>query len=90
MNPTIQLDPRPEAMSDVPGVCELPLTRKLMARRLGEEGAREAKANVNAVLAKVDASIADMVVQSGALANIELLLALAGHGHSMRARGRIK
>jgi hypothetical protein len=33
MNPTVQLDPRPEAMSDVPGVCELPLTRALVQYR---------------------------------------------------------
>jgi hypothetical protein len=33
MNPTTQLDPRPEAMSDVPGVCELPLTRALVQYR---------------------------------------------------------
>jgi hypothetical protein len=30
---TAQLDPRPEAMSDVPGVCELPLTRALVQYR---------------------------------------------------------
>jgi hypothetical protein len=33
MNLTVQLDPRPEAMSDVPGVCELPLTRALVQYR---------------------------------------------------------
>jgi hypothetical protein len=33
MNPTVQLDPRPEAMSDVPGVCELPLTRAVVQYR---------------------------------------------------------
>ena len=33
MNPTIQLDPRPEAMADVPGVCELPLTRAVVQYR---------------------------------------------------------
>ena len=33
MTPTIHLDPRPEAMSDVPGVCELPLTRAVVQYR---------------------------------------------------------
>jgi hypothetical protein len=33
MNLNTQLDPRPEAMSDVPGVCELPLTRALVQYR---------------------------------------------------------
>jgi hypothetical protein len=33
MNLNVQLDPRPEAMSDVPGVCELPLTRALVQYR---------------------------------------------------------
>jgi hypothetical protein len=33
MNLNSQLDPRPEAMSDVPGVCELPLTRALVQYR---------------------------------------------------------
>jgi hypothetical protein len=33
INPSLQLDPRPEAMSDVPGVCELPLTRAVVQYR---------------------------------------------------------
>ena len=33
MTPTLHLDPRPEAMSDVPGVCELPLTRAIVQYR---------------------------------------------------------
>jgi len=33
MNPTVHIDPRPEAMSDVPGVCELPLTRAVVQYR---------------------------------------------------------
>ena len=33
MTPTLHIDPRPEAMSDVPGVCELPLTRAIVQYR---------------------------------------------------------
>lgn len=33
MNPTLHTDARPEAMSDVPGVCELPLTRAVVQYR---------------------------------------------------------
>src|SRR5687767_3977680 len=33
MKQSVQLDPGPEAMSDVPGVCELPLTRALVQYR---------------------------------------------------------
>ena len=32
-NPTLHLDARPEAMEDVPGVCELPLTRAIVQYR---------------------------------------------------------
>ena len=33
MNVFVQTDPRPEAMADVPGVCELPLTRAVVQYR---------------------------------------------------------
>ncbi len=33
MNPTVHIEPRPEAMADVPGVCELPLTRAIVQYR---------------------------------------------------------
>jgi hypothetical protein len=33
MNPTLDTDRRPEAMADVPGVCELPLTRAVVQYR---------------------------------------------------------
>lgn len=33
MNAFVQTDPRPEAMADVPGVCELPLTRAVVQYR---------------------------------------------------------
>ena len=33
MNPSVRVDPRPEAMGDVPGVCELPLTRAVVQYR---------------------------------------------------------
>ena len=33
MNPTLDTDHRPEAMADVPGVCELPLTRAVVQYR---------------------------------------------------------
>jgi hypothetical protein len=33
MNLLVQTDPRPEAMADVPGVCELPLTRAVVQYR---------------------------------------------------------
>ena len=33
MNSTFHLDIRPEAMADVPGVCELPLTRAIVQYR---------------------------------------------------------
>ena len=37
MNLLVQTDPRPEAMSDVPGVCELPLTRAVVQYRAVHE-----------------------------------------------------
>ncbi|MEQ9401897.1 MAG: hypothetical protein RJQ04_22205 [Longimicrobiales bacterium] len=33
MNPSMQIETRPEAMGDVPGVCELPLTRAVVQYR---------------------------------------------------------
>lgn len=33
MNPSVWTEPRPEAMADVPGVCELPLTRAVVSYR---------------------------------------------------------
>lgn len=33
MNPSVWTEPRPEAMADVPGVCELPLTRAVVGYR---------------------------------------------------------
>jgi hypothetical protein len=33
MNPSMLVEPRPEAMGDVPGVCELPLTRAVVQYR---------------------------------------------------------
>lgn len=33
VNPSVQIDTRPEAMGDVPGVCELPLTRAVVQYR---------------------------------------------------------
>jgi hypothetical protein len=33
MNPSIHIDPRPEALGDVPGICELPLTRAVVQYR---------------------------------------------------------
>lgn len=44
MNPSAWTEPRPEAMADVPGVCELPLTRAVVGYRdvheLDREGGR--------------------------------------------------
>ena len=44
MTPMLDLDRRPEAMADMPGVCELPLTRAVVqyrdAHELDMEGGR--------------------------------------------------
>lgn len=37
MNPTMRVDTRPEAMGDVPGICELPLTRAVVQYRTVHE-----------------------------------------------------
>ena len=65
MNPTLDTDRRPEAMADVPGVCELPLTRAVVqyrdAHEIDEDGGRIQDIGLALVLEGRYASAAEAV-----------------------------
>lgn len=65
MNPTLDIDRRPEAMADVPGVCELPLTRAVVQYRdvheLDTDGGRIQDVGLGLVLEGRYASAAEVL-----------------------------
>ena len=65
MNPTLDTDRRPEAMADVPGVCELLLTRAVVqyrdAHEVEEDGGRIQDIGLALVLEGRYASAAEAV-----------------------------
>lgn len=65
MNPSVWTEPRPEAMADVPGVCELPLTRAVVGYRdiheLDQRGGRIQDIGLGLVVEGRYASSAEVV-----------------------------